>query len=72
MWVFSNRKTTTGKWLAYLGLWIFAAGLAFSEILGIDGTPNLLEVASIPMIVMGLLLIITSNFFNKKRSKYIS
>ncbi|MGR9049638.1 hypothetical protein ACQ4XT_13515 [Halobacillus faecis] len=70
--MFSNRKTTTGKWLAHLGLWIFAAGLAFSEILGIDGTPDLLKAASIPMIVIGLLMIITSNFFNKKSSKDIS
>ncbi|SDP20363.1 hypothetical protein [Halobacillus aidingensis] len=66
--MFSNRKTTTGKWLAYLGLWIFAAGFAFSEIFGIDGMPHLLESASIPMIVIGLLMIITSNFFNKKSS----
>ncbi|RDY66984.1 hypothetical protein DXT76_20250 [Halobacillus trueperi] len=66
--MFSNRKTTTGKWLAYLGLWIFAAGLAFSEIFGIDDMPHLLKSASIPMIVIGLLMIITSNFFNKKSS----
>ncbi|ELK44341.1 UNVERIFIED_CONTAM: hypothetical protein N8J90_00890 [Halobacillus marinus] len=66
--MFSNRKTKKGKWLAYLGTWIFAVGLAFSEIFDLDGMPKLLEAASIPMLVTGLLMIITSNFFNKKRS----
>ncbi|MFG6116079.1 hypothetical protein ACGTN9_12935 [Halobacillus sp. MO56] len=64
----SKRKTTTGKWLVYLGLWIFAAGFAFSEFIDIKGKPKLLESASTPMIVIGLLMVITSNFFNKKRS----
>ncbi|MBN3555696.1 hypothetical protein JYA63_15570 [Fictibacillus nanhaiensis] len=67
----SKGKTTAGKLLAYLGLWIFAVGFAFSEIIiDIDDMPNLLESASIPMIVIGLLMVITSNFFNKKSSKY--
>ena len=66
-------KTTIGKWLAYLGLWIFAAGFAFSEIInGTDGMPSLLESASIPMMVIGVLMIITSNFFRKKSSEYRS
>ena len=64
----SKRKTTIGKWLVYVGLWIFAAGFAFSDFIDIEGTPNLLESASLPMIVIGLLMVITSNFFNKKRS----
>ncbi len=67
--MFSKRQTTTGKWLAYLGLWIFAAGFAFSEIIGIEGTPSLLRSASIPMIVIGILMLIISNFFNEERYK---
>ncbi|MBA2174847.1 hypothetical protein H0266_08075 [Halobacillus locisalis] len=66
--MFSKRKTTTGKWLAYLGLWIFAAGFAFSEIIGIEGTPDLLASASIPLIVIGILMLIISNFFKEERS----
>ncbi|MCA0972476.1 hypothetical protein LCM20_17915 [Halobacillus litoralis] len=69
--MFSKRKTTAGKWLFNLGLWIFAAGFAFSDIVDIDGLPKLLEAASIPLIVIGLLMIIISNFFNKKDSKDI-
>ncbi|MGP4074809.1 hypothetical protein [Halobacillus sp. K22] len=68
----SKRKTTTGKWLVYLGLWIFAAGFAFSEFIGIEGMPDMLESASIPLVVIGLMMVILSNFFNKKGSDFNS
>lgn len=61
----SRGKTKTGKWFVYIGIWTFAFGLAFSEWVGMEGTPPLLEAASIPMIIMGLLLIVLSNFFRK-------
>ncbi|MCA1020804.1 hypothetical protein GLW04_10705 [Halobacillus litoralis] len=67
--MFAKSKTTPGKWLVYLGLWIFAAGFAFSEIVGLDDTPYLLEAASIPLMVIGLLMLLSSNFFTKKRSE---
>ncbi len=70
--MFSKRKTAPGKWLAYLGLLIFAVGFSFSDVIGTEGLPNLLESASIPMVVIGFLMIITSNLFNKKPSDYIS
>ncbi|MFQ3545763.1 hypothetical protein Q7A53_16915 [Halobacillus rhizosphaerae] len=68
----SKRKTTLGNWLAYLGLLIFAVGFSFSEIIGIEGTPHLLESASIPLGVIGLLMLITSNFFTKKSSDHLN
>ncbi|WP_027953695.1 hypothetical protein [Halobacillus kuroshimensis] len=64
-----NRKSTTGKWLAYPGIWIFAAGFSFSEIIGMEGMPNLLGSASIPMIGIGLLMLIISNFFKEERAE---
>ena len=67
-----EKENPTGKWLVYLGLWIFAAGFAFSEFIGIEGTPDLLESASIPLVVIGLLMVILSNFFHKKGSDFTS
>ncbi|ASF40692.1 hypothetical protein CEH05_16645 [Halobacillus halophilus] len=68
----TKRKTTAGKWLVYVGLWIFAAGFAFSEFNGMEGKPDFLELASVPLIIIGLLMIILSNFFNKKASDFTS
>ncbi|MGP4070797.1 hypothetical protein [Halobacillus sp. B29] len=64
----TKRKTTAGKWLVYVGLWIFAAGFAFSEFNGLESMSDFLESASVPLIINGLLMIILSNFFNKKGS----
>ncbi|KGP91275.1 hypothetical protein N780_08790 [Pontibacillus chungwhensis BH030062] len=59
-------KSTAGKVLAYVGLWVFAAGFAFSDLLGIEGTPELLETLSIPLMVVGVLMLVSSNFFRIK------
>ncbi|GGD14074.1 hypothetical protein [Pontibacillus salipaludis] len=59
-------KNTVGKVLAYLGIWVFAAGFAFSDLLGIEGTPELLETLSIPLLVIGVLMLVSSNFFRLK------
>ncbi|WP_345240608.1 hypothetical protein [Pontibacillus salipaludis] len=59
-------KSTAGKVLAYVGLWVFAAGFAFSDLLGIEGTPELLETLSIPLMVIGVLMLVSSNFFRLK------
>ncbi|MCA1010640.1 hypothetical protein [Halobacillus halophilus] len=68
----TKRKTPAGKWFVSLGLWIFAAGFAFSDVIGMEGTPRLLELASVPLIIIGLLMVILSNFFNKKGSDITS
>ncbi|TGB03515.1 hypothetical protein [Halobacillus salinus] len=65
--MFTKRKTTTGKWLAFIGLWLFAFGFAFSDSIGLEDTPDVLEAASIPLIAVGVVMMLASNFFNRKR-----
>lgn len=60
-------KTTTGKVLAYVGLWIFVAGFVFSDLVGLDGTPNLLETLSIPILIIGMVMVVSSNFFRLRK-----
>ncbi|QST00978.1 hypothetical protein IMZ31_05245 [Pontibacillus sp. ALD_SL1] len=60
-------KSTAGKVLAYVGIWVFAAGFAFSDLMGIEGTPDLLETLAVPMIVIGILMVGASNFFRIKQ-----
>lgn len=61
-----NRK---GKMIAFIGIWIAAIGFAFNKTIGVSGTPDSLGSLSIPLIVIGILLLIASNFFRIKREK---
>ncbi|TFJ91696.1 hypothetical protein E4U82_16335 [Lentibacillus salicampi] len=66
----SRRFNRTGKVIAFIGIWVFAFGIAFNEtIAGISGTPDLLASLSIPLIVIGIIMLITSNFFKRKRER---
>ncbi|MCD5324181.1 MULTISPECIES: hypothetical protein [Pontibacillus] len=56
-------KSTAGKVLAYVGLWVFAAGFVFSEFVGLEGTPALLQTLSIPVLILGMVMVVSSNFF---------
>ncbi|NEU32150.1 hypothetical protein GN156_15460 [bacterium LRH843] len=64
-----KRFNRTGKVLAFLGICFFASGIAFNETLGVSSTSDSLASLSIPLIVIGILLSITSNFFRRKREK---
>ncbi len=65
-----NRFNRTGKVIAFIGLLVFAFGIAFNEtISGISGTPESLAASSIPLIVIGIIMMITSNFFKRKRER---
>jgi len=65
--VFLKKFNRTGKVIAFLGLWVFAFGMAFNEtIAGISGTPDSLAPLSIPLIVIGIIMLITSSFKRKR------
>ncbi|ALX47668.1 hypothetical protein AOX59_03045 [Lentibacillus amyloliquefaciens] len=66
--MFLKRFNRTGKVIAFTGMWISAFGFAFNEtIAGVSGTPDSLAALSIPLIAIGIILLITSNFFKRKR-----
>ena len=68
--MFLKRFNRTGKMIAFIGIWVFAFGIAFNEtIAGISGTPDSLAALSIPLIVIGVIMMITSNFFKRKRDR---
>ncbi|GAA0611157.1 hypothetical protein GCM10009001_30510 [Virgibacillus siamensis] len=61
-----NRK---GKICAFIGIWTAAFGIAFNRSIGISDIPDLLASFSIPLIVIGILLLILSNFFKRNRAE---
>ncbi|WP_164667240.1 hypothetical protein [Virgibacillus doumboii] len=62
-----KRFNRTGKVIAFIGMWVFAFGIAFNKtIAGISGTPDSLAALSIPLIVIGIVMLITANFFKRK------
>ncbi|WP_077324742.1 hypothetical protein [Virgibacillus siamensis] len=68
--MFLKRFNRTGKVIAFIGLWVFAFGIAFNETTsGISGTPESSAASSIPLIVIGIIMLITSNFFKRKRER---
>lgn len=68
--MFLKRFNRTGKVIAFIGMWVFAFGAAFNQTISdITGTPELLSSFSIPLIVIGIALMIGSNFFRKRRKR---
>ncbi|MEF7564408.1 hypothetical protein V4V35_15435 [Bacillus infantis] len=60
-----NRLSKTGKTLYFLGMALFAAGFAVNPLLDIGDVPEAVSNLSIPVIIVGLLLIAASNFFKR-------
>lgn len=56
-----NKK---GKVLFFIGIWLNAIGLALALV---EGIPEPFPTFSIPLIIIGVILLISSNFY--KRSK---
>ncbi|KGX92507.1 hypothetical protein N781_16840 [Pontibacillus halophilus JSM 076056 = DSM 19796] len=65
-----KRKTGAGKWMFFLGIWVFAIGFALSDYIGINGASNVSDATSLSLILIGLILIILSNFTNRQRSSH--
>lgn len=66
---FFKRFNRTGKVLAFIGIWVFAFGIAFNTTLGISNTSDSMASLSIPLIVIGIIMLITLNFFKRKSEK---
>ena len=64
--MFLKRFTRTGKVLTFIGTWAAAFGVVFNKKIGISDTPDSLAALSIPLIVIGIFLLMTSNFFKRK------
>ncbi|NQX66971.1 hypothetical protein HQN90_12675 [Paenibacillus alba] len=62
-----KNRTTTGKIFAFMGIFIFALGFAFNRDLGIIDTLEPYSSLSIPLIAIGIISLISSNFFKKKK-----
>lgn len=67
--MFLKNYKKTGKILAYVGIWIFAFGFAFNGTIGITDPPDFLATLSIPLIVIGIIMLIGSNFYKRKRRR---
>ncbi|WP_218144064.1 hypothetical protein [Lentibacillus persicus] len=66
----SKKFNITGKIIAFIGMWAFAFGIALNKtISSITGIPEPYVSFSIPLIVIGILLLITSNLFKRNRKK---
>ncbi|MBP3951724.1 hypothetical protein [Bacillus suaedae] len=57
-----RKHNKTGKILYFIGIWINAIGLA---LLWVEGIPEPYPSFSIPLIVLGVILLISTNFFKK-------
>ena len=49
--------------MIFMGIWVFAFGFALKFV----GVPQVNSSFSIPLIILGILLIIVSNFFKKNK-----
>ena len=57
----------TGKVISFIGIWMFAFGFTFNKRIGIADTPELFTFLSIPAMIIGVVLLIMSNFFKLKK-----
>lgn len=62
-----KKQTMFGKVIFWIGLLFFMLGMAFNKTLGLktDG-PEEFSTFSIPSIILGIILIVISNFFRNK------
>ncbi|WML44280.1 hypothetical protein [Neobacillus sp. PS3-40] len=59
-----GKFTKLGKVMAFIGIWIFASGAAFKTLAVSEPYSTL----SIPLMIVGILLLIASNFFKDRRN----
>lgn len=63
------KKNKKGKALFFVGIWLCAFGFAFNHALGIiNDIPKLLSTLSIPLLIVGIILLVTSNFYKRQSS----
>jgi len=64
-----KNRTRMGKVLAYLGIFLFVTGIGFNQSIGYIDKSEPYTSFSIPLIIIGMVLTISSNFFKKKPNK---
>ncbi|WP_068672153.1 hypothetical protein [Oceanobacillus sp. Castelsardo] len=57
-----KKHNKTGRLLYYTGTYISAFGIAFELV---EDTPDPLSIIAMPLIIIGVVLLIVSNFFRK-------
>lgn len=64
----SKKHTTLGKIISWLGFLLSIIGLMFNEGIGIlaEDIPETFYPFSLPLIIIGIILLLVSNFFKKK------
>ncbi|WP_249872867.1 hypothetical protein [Oceanobacillus saliphilus] len=60
-----KKHNRTGKYLYYTGILLFAIGFALNQTIGITDAPAPYSSFSVPLIVIGIVLLVTSKFFKK-------
>lgn len=60
-----SDKNKAGKVMLIIGFTFFVIGVIFNKTMGLVGTPAFLESISFSLIIVGIITIIASNFFNK-------
>ncbi|MFC4025508.1 hypothetical protein ACFOUV_17135 [Oceanobacillus longus] len=61
-----KKHNRIGKILANIGIYLFAIGFALNPTLGVPDIPEPYSSFSVPLIVIGIVLSVTSNFSRKK------
>jgi glycopeptide antibiotics resistance protein len=62
-----KRYNKIGKFLFYIGILLSAVGFSFNQSIGIADTPDPYATLSIPFIVIGIILLVVSNFYKKSK-----
>lgn len=60
-----SKRNRTGKMVLSIGFISFICGLMFNKRFGLEDTPEFLETLSLPLIVVGVIMLILSNFLKK-------
>ena len=60
-----KKHNSIGKFLYYVGIFLFAIGFTLNQTIGIIDAPGPYSSFSVPLIIIGIVLLVTSNFFKK-------
>ncbi len=58
-----SKKSERVKKIFTIGFILFISGIIFNKSLGLADTSEFLETISLPLIIFGVIMLITSNFF---------
>lgn len=64
-----SRKSKTRKVILTIGFILFVLGIIFNKTLGLTDTPEFFESTSLPMIIIGVIMLVASNFLKNSEGK---